>query len=142
MTKQKPLISSLRVSEEELNYDDDVSMHAGAPFTGIGYSTYPDGKLWRETTYEAGLPSGLCREWFPDGKLKREHHANRGDKPDEMKEWHQNGQLKCETRWIFGEELEYVEWDEDGTLVAKRELSQDDTEAHEYIRRMGSMQNR
>ena len=111
-----------RVNEEELDWDDDVSVLNGTPFSGIAYMLYPDGALEWEVTYHDGFKEGLVQEFHSNGKLKREWLADRGRTKGARKEWDENGNLKSEGVYEFGVELEYSEWTESGEQIVHRTL--------------------
>jgi antitoxin component YwqK of YwqJK toxin-antitoxin module len=70
--------SPVRVNEDLFDFDDDVRLYEGKPFTGIAFGEYPNSKLKRELPYKDGFPEGLCREWHSNGQLEREWCAVRG----------------------------------------------------------------
>ena len=121
-----------RINEEELDWDEDVTVLDHKPYSGIGFLEYPDGSLKRKVTYHNGLEEGLCQEWYANGNLKREWVAERGRVKGELKEWHENGAVKCIGKYEFGVEIQYDEWNECGNLVAHRTLK-DETALAKYV---------
>jgi antitoxin component YwqK of YwqJK toxin-antitoxin module len=106
-----------RVLDEQLEYDDDINLLNGVPYTGIGYQKYPNGQLEYESIYREGLPEGLQREWFPSGQLKSECHAVRGLGPSKIITWYESGQVQSMALYDIGIMIEQKEWGEDGELL-------------------------
>ncbi|MCA9114130.1 MAG: hypothetical protein KDA79_03535 [Planctomycetaceae bacterium] len=120
------------MNEEELDWDDDVTILNGTPYSGIGFLEYSDGSLKRKVTYRDGFEEGLCQEWYADGSLKREWVAERGRVKGELKEWHENGAVKCIGKYEFGVEIQYDEWNKSGDLMVHRTL-EEGTALAEYL---------
>ena len=114
-----------RVSEDQLEFDEDIRCLDGKPFTGIGCEYFPDSTLKSETPYKDGWVHGLAKEWYPGGQLLSECHCRRGVKFGRYREWHPNGELKIDANYELGIELEYLEWDEGGELKKQRKLDPD-----------------
>lgn len=112
-----------RVLDEDLEYEDDLRLLNGKPFTGIGYQKYPNGQLELEVNYREGLPDGLQREWFANGQLKRKSHAIRGLGTSKMTTWYENGQVQSIALYDVGVKIEYKEWSEDGELLKDEKLT-------------------
>ena len=124
-----------RVDEEELDWDDDVSVLNGVPFNGIGVMYYPDGSAEGESAYVDGFKEGLVKEWHSNGKLRTEWFAERGRAKGKVTEWHPNGTVKSVGTYEFGAELRYEEWDELGNQVEFREIDEA-SELFEYVVQM------
>jgi antitoxin component YwqK of YwqJK toxin-antitoxin module len=122
----------VRVDLEQLEFDEDMCMLDGAPYSGFAYANYPDGTLERELSFEVGLKSGPCKTFFPNGQLSRQWIANRGAAHGEVREWYSSGQLKSVGNYEFGVELSYDEWDGSGMLIASRRIDKD-SELMKYV---------
>ena len=103
-----------RVNYDDLEFDDQLALLNGVPFTGIVFSLYTDGKLESESRYAAGLPDGLQEEWYADGKLARRNIAVRGKGSSESWSWHANGVLRSHRRNVDLMPVEVRAWDERG----------------------------
>lgn len=107
-----------RALYDDIEFDDQLALLDGAPFTGVAYANYPNGGLEVEFNYCQGLPSGIQRRWYPDGKLEQEWDAVRGRGAAWSREWYRNGVMKCE-RIDDGNGVPRLlrEWSEDGRLL-------------------------
>jgi antitoxin component YwqK of YwqJK toxin-antitoxin module len=123
-----------RVNEDDLDWDDDLSVLDSTPYSGTAFLLYPDGSLKREVTYQNGFEEGDCREWHPNGNLRREWLAERGRATGNVKEWHADGTVKSVGEYEFGVELQYDEWNESGDLVAHRRIDEN-TRSFKYSQR-------
>jgi antitoxin component YwqK of YwqJK toxin-antitoxin module len=124
-----------RVRYDDVEFDDQLALVDGRPFTGIIFDLFPDGRTAAEYQYREGLPEGLQREWHRSGGLKKEAVAVRGHGSSEVKEWFESGQLKSVSRAEFGWLTHVTEWREDGALV-KDEAIRLDEATLEHIERM------
>ena len=129
-----------RVNEEDLDWDDDVRVLGGTPYSGIAFLLYPDGSRKREVTYQNGFAEGNCREWHLNGNLKREWFAERGRATGKIKEWHADGTVKSIGEYEFGAELQYDEWDESGDLSIHRQIDEN-SELFKYVQRMRGLRS-
>jgi antitoxin component YwqK of YwqJK toxin-antitoxin module len=112
----------LRVNEDEFELDDDQVLYNGQPFTGTGFSYYPNSRLKREAPYKDGFEEGVCRVWYAGGQLKREWFAVHGTITGKATEWHESGEIKSVAEFEGGVELNYDEWTETGSIVTHREI--------------------
>lgn len=103
--------------DNDLEFDDDLALLDGVPFTGIVYADYPDGGREVEFNYVAGLPSGIQRSWHPNGQLESEAKAIRGRGSAWSREWHPNGVMRLEQINDDLRPIRIREWSEDGTLL-------------------------
>lgn len=55
-----------RVVYDDLEFDDQLALLEGVPFTGIVYANYPDGAGWRPSS---AIPGGFHRASSADGIL-------------------------------------------------------------------------
>lgn len=107
-----------RVHYDALDFDDDLALLDGVPFSGLVYADYPDGSRDSEYLYDNGLPSGIQRRWFANGQLEKEWDAVRGKGVTWSRQWHANGMMRLDI--IIGEDrfpISTREWDEDGRLL-------------------------
>jgi len=128
-------LHEIRVKDEELEWDDDVTIYEGNPFSGIAYRNYPNGNCEFEFQYVNGFRQGIQREFFDNTDVKEEWVAERGAAIGEVKKWHNNGQLKSVGNYEFGAELSYDEWDIGGKLIESRRIDKD-SELMKYVGRM------
>ena len=135
MIESESMESPQRINENELDWDDDVSVFHGIPYTGIAFSTYPNGALKREFPYRDGFHEGHCREWFENGFLKREWISKRGRAEGEIREWHPTGTIKSIGIYEFGAEIEFTEWSPSETIILRRKLDENSVVA-KYVRQM------
>ncbi|MGL4616176.1 MAG: toxin-antitoxin system YwqK family antitoxin [Shewanella sp.] len=75
---------------------------------GIVTSYYPNGRVWRETTYINGKKEGVERFYFDkiqffSKKLKSEHHYNNNKENGIEKRYDEKGVLREEIPWLNGE---------------------------------------
>ncbi len=124
-----------RINEDELDWDDDLSVLDGVPYSGTGFLVYPDGTLKREVFYRDGFEEGVCIEWHPNGKLKREWFAERGRAKGKVTEWHDNETVKSVGEYEFGTELQYDEWNESGELILSRRIDEGSAQM-KYVEQM------
>jgi antitoxin component YwqK of YwqJK toxin-antitoxin module len=109
-------------AEDELEFDGDILLYRGTPFTGTAQTTYPDGTLRSQRPYVEGFAEGVCREWHSNGQLSRDWLAVRGRTNGKKCEWHPNGTVKSIGYFCRGAELAYDEWDAEGTHIIERRL--------------------
>jgi antitoxin component YwqK of YwqJK toxin-antitoxin module len=128
-------MAPMRVNEEYLNFDDDLRIYCGQPFSGVGVETFGDGRLKSETPYLDGLPSGICREWYSNGSKKKEWTAIHGPVHGQYTEWYENGSLKVWGDYRYGTALSYKEWNPQGELVTEITLAAD-SPMHGLIKRL------
>ena len=83
-----------RVDFDLLEFDDDLALLSGVPFTGIAVSHYPDATLECECRYHDGLPQGLNQLWYPNGTLLRRWIAIRGAGSSESWTWYPDGSAR------------------------------------------------
>jgi antitoxin component YwqK of YwqJK toxin-antitoxin module len=90
------------VDIEDLDTDEDMTLHRGVPFTGTTQAFYSNGSRWLECPHVDGFEQGLCREWYNNGRLKCEWFAIRGRSNGTKTEWHENGQVKSVGTYLKG----------------------------------------
>jgi antitoxin component YwqK of YwqJK toxin-antitoxin module len=110
------------VDEDDLDYDEDVSLYEGKPFTGTLRAYHSDGSIRKEAPYLDGFAEGLCKEWHFNGLLRREWSVSRGAIDGKECVWHANGNARSIAHFSKGIELDYEEWDEGGAIVTRRTI--------------------
>jgi antitoxin component YwqK of YwqJK toxin-antitoxin module len=133
--------SPVRVNEDLFDFDNDVRIYEGKPFTGIGFGDYFDSRLKRELPYRDGFPEGLCNEWHPNGQLQREWFAVRGRAVGKVKSWYENGKIQSIGEYEYGVEMRYEEWDITGTKTIDREI-RTGCKPYEYVQIMRQRESR
>ncbi|TRW18248.1 toxin-antitoxin system YwqK family antitoxin [Glacieibacterium frigidum] len=103
-----------RADYDDLEFDDDLALLNGVPFTGIVFSMHPNGRLEAETRYTDGLPDGLSEWFYPDGRLESRNIAVRGRGSSESWNWHPNGVLAEYRRDENQRPVELRKWNEQG----------------------------
>ena len=108
-----------RINEDcdEVEYDGDLILYSGEPFTGIGYEETQSGVLISEIAYKKGLPHGPGKLWYRSGQPKAVTNNHRGLSHGVSTFWYENGELKEENSAEFGITLWKKCWDERGTMV-------------------------
>lgn len=108
-----------RVPERDLRYDarEALYYHGDHPFTGIAYTTYPDGAPMSETSYRDGLFSGPSRGWWESGSVETEANYAFGVLHGESRAWHESGRLAAVEVHERGMLIRSHKWDEAGELV-------------------------
>lgn len=122
-------------SDPNWDWDEDLLVFQGVPFSGVTFRNYPNGSCEFEFTYLDGFRDGPQREFFENEEVKEEWIAQRGAAIGEVRKWHENGQLKSLGNYEFGVELSYDEWDATGKLVESRRIDKD-SELMKYVETM------
>lgn len=112
-----------RAHYDEIEFDDDLGLLDGKPFTGIIYASYENGQLEIEFNYVDGLPSGLQRRWYPSGQLEEEWEAIRGRGSAWSRKWYSNGFIRCERENKENLPVRIIQWSADGQLVNDTDFS-------------------
>lgn len=111
------LTAPARVNYDDLEFDDDLALLDGEPFTGTVFSLHVDGSPESEGQYVDGLPEGVQQEWFRSGQPARRWIAVRGAGASESWAWHENGQLRSYRRDVDQRPVELKAWNEAGEEV-------------------------
>lgn len=106
-----------RVEYDDVEFDDQLALVGGEPFSGVIYSMHPNGQLESESLYVEGLPDGLQQEWYANGQLEKRAIAIRGKGSSSSQYWYPDGKPKSYRRDIDQWPVEIKEWDEQGRLV-------------------------
>ena len=107
-----------RVRYDEIEFDDQLGLLNGEPFTGAVYATHENGQPEIEFNYVGGLPSGIQHRWFPSGQLEMEWDAIRGQGSAWSRHWYPNGVMKLERINESNLPIRIREWSEDGRLLS------------------------
>ena len=91
-------LSGAPVDIELLEFDDDLALLDGIPFTGIVRSQFPDGMLEYSGRYRDGLREGLNERWYPNGQIFNRGIAIRGAGSSETWTWYPDGTLRSDRR--------------------------------------------
>lgn len=93
-------------------YKEDI------PFTGIGFSEFPNGQKNTVTTFKGGKPDDLSEVWWENGNLKYSLNFQNGLLHGTNKAWHQNGQKLSEGSTVGGKkEGNWEFWSDNGTRI-------------------------
>lgn len=122
-----------RINEDQLEFEDNLRCYENVPFTGVGFEVFPNNRIESETHYRDGLADGLVSEWDESGLLRAQFHCRKGMIHGSSKTWHGNGALKEDAHYEWGVELDATEFDEQGTVVAQRNLDPDNPESNYKI---------
>ena len=107
-----------RAHYDEIEFDDQLGLLNGVPFTGVIYADYENGQPEIEFNYVNGLPSGLQRRWYPSGRLEEEWHAIRGQGSAWSRKWYPNGVMKFERSNEDNLSIRVREWEDNGQLLS------------------------
>ena len=118
----------ITINDEELVSNLDGSceyLYLGRPFTGLARAYTREKALVSEIEYVNGMQEGLARTWYPSGQLKSEDHFRKNGRTGLSREWHPDGKPKRETLFDHSIRLQEKVWDEQGTLIQEKTLSED-----------------
>ena len=118
-------VSGARVNYDDLDFDDQLALRDGVPFTGIVFSEHVDGSLETEGHYREGLPDGLQQYWYRGGQIERRWIAVRGHGASEGRTWYRNGQLRSVKRYEVQRLVEAAAWNEAGEPIDPASLGED-----------------
>ncbi|MFK8100900.1 MAG: toxin-antitoxin system YwqK family antitoxin [Saprospiraceae bacterium] len=91
-----------------------------APFSGLAYDEYPNGKKKMHIQIKKGKIQGKIQEWAKNGNLLYEASYENGQQNGLEKSWHPSGKKKFELNFVDGMASgEATEWYEDGTVKSK-----------------------
>jgi antitoxin component YwqK of YwqJK toxin-antitoxin module len=82
------------INADNLEWDDDLTLLDGLPYSGAAFSLYADGSREMEMFYKDGFLDGVCRKWYANGNLKEEWYSNRGRTFGKHKKWYMDGKIK------------------------------------------------
>ena len=93
-----------RVGAGRLVSDQNVMYLVGenAPFNGVAFWLFEDGKTRHETTFRDGIREGRELWWHSDGKRAGEATYAKDQLNGLYQEWHPNGQKKHSMNYIDG----------------------------------------
>jgi antitoxin component YwqK of YwqJK toxin-antitoxin module len=116
----------MRINFDELDFTDELHTWKGHPFTGIACEYNDQGKLISEVPFVEGFKEGVEREWYPSGQLRREKHLRGAGLHGVLREWFETGQLQIEAYYEYAILVKKKEWDENGKLILKKHISEND----------------
>lgn len=104
-----------RVSPTEIYYaeDDGLYYYNNELFTGITFTTHPNGEPRSEVEFQYGHRWGFARGWYSNGQLLEEIQFRQGAVHGFQREWEKDGTL------VYEEECEY------GITLIRREFQND-----------------
>ena len=108
-----------RVPYDAVEFDDDLALLNGIPFSGIIYANYSDDTPEAEYYYVEGLRAGLQKRWHPNGQIEAEWEAVRGKGSAWSRQWYANGSLKSERVNMDNRPVLVREWSEEGDLLSE-----------------------
>lgn len=125
-----------RVPERDLRYDPEeaVYYYGDHPFTGIAYTTYPNGGPMSEAEYRDGVFFGVSRGWWESGKPETEANYAFGALHGPSRSWHANGQLAEDELHEHGILIRSKRWDEQGSLIEEYQLDESDPSYEALLR--------
>lgn len=112
------------VKFDDLDYDEAgwLLLYEGKPFSGVAIDYYEDGAIYWQSQYLNGLKHGWNREWYPTGILKMENWRLGEAGHGITKHYFPDGKIKSHEELEFGFEVSYIEWDEAGKVIERREI--------------------
>lgn len=78
---------------DELEYDGDILVFEGVPFTGRAYELLSNGQKGYLSEYKDGLKHGITTYFYPSGKKMEEGHFIKGLKDGPELQWDRDGNL-------------------------------------------------
>ncbi|MFC7395550.1 toxin-antitoxin system YwqK family antitoxin [Scopulibacillus cellulosilyticus] len=109
-------------SDEILDNPED---EGGEPFTGLTYELYDNGELIYFCFYKDGLAHGLKREFYKSGNIKCEKPMKYGLINGKSFSWYENGNIESMIEYELSIPICQKKWDENGTLIFKKEIKED-----------------
>lgn len=115
----------IRINEDELVCEGDLSLYNDNPFTGIASEYFKDGSLASEVEYRNGFSNGRTRWWYSNGQLKSDFECVRGLKNGQAKVWFDDGLIKSIAEYRYGIEITYEENNGKGEVLITRKIEPD-----------------
>jgi antitoxin component YwqK of YwqJK toxin-antitoxin module len=126
----------MRIPHEQLDEHPEGSAFCtlrGEPFTGVAYSTWPDGSVRREWSFRNGEKWGPQRQWHSNGRLTISGYCVAGFAHGVYRYRTPEGR-KISVKLIqFGIEVRSRSWDAGGN-VRRDYRVEDERQAHWYLR--------
>lgn len=116
-----------RVNIDDLDWNDYIYHFNGKPFFGMAYELFENGRMRTETEFQYGMEHGKSKEWDNQGRILEEFQMQFGTRHGLFRSWYINGQLKILAEYELGILLNKQEWDENGNLTSKFELTPADS---------------
>ena len=85
-----------KVHVDELQKNDGIIQLKGEPFSGIGFITFPNGKMLSETSFKDGIIDGKCYSYFENGQTKEEGEFDSGLKDGDFNTFYIDGEQESE----------------------------------------------
>jgi antitoxin component YwqK of YwqJK toxin-antitoxin module len=112
MNKEEKFVSFL-----DLDFDGELFLFEGKPFSGVCVEYYKNGKKKEETHYKNGEMNGLKTKWYESGNKEEEIRYKDGLIIGLWVEYYENGRKKFERE--YGEGAGHIvlcsQWHADGT---------------------------
>ena len=115
-----------RISIKNIDFNDYSYLYHGVAFTGVAYENDSKGVLISEMSFVDGIQEGVSRSWYSSGAKKSEENFRYNGLNGLGQEWFENGKLKKRTVHELGILIESHEWDEDGHVISKYQLTEAD----------------
>ena len=126
MEKDRILREGIDLNSSDVWYEGDAITLNDNLYTGIGYELFNNGSIKYVAFYKDGFAYGSSKELYDNGQIKEETELLHGQVNGTQKCWYPNGKVKSISKYEYGIEVEYREWDENGNLLTSRVIDQDD----------------
>ncbi len=113
----KGALNSMRGPNSEVDFRSGIYYKKGAqaPYSGILYGLYENGKARYQLTVKNGKPDGVSVEWDETGQKRQESHYVEGVLNGPIRTWHKNGQKASEGGYKDGKpDGRFEGWHENG----------------------------
>ena len=101
----------------ELTEDGTIAHYEGLPFTGLATTSYPNGEIATEISYQDGMRHGVETRWYETGIKRFEGRFHRNQLAGVFEEWYPNGKKRSEVLWQDGKRVSIREWSETGEIL-------------------------
>ena len=113
LENRRVLISDLRMVSEN---DQTLAFHENAPYTGLAYLFFENGKEQVKQTYLEGTKEGEWYMYYDDGTPQKEGFMKEGKLHGTYREYYKNGNLRYEYNYDLDRKNGvWKTWYEDGT---------------------------
>jgi len=109
----------LKVSSDKLEFIEDgaIAHFEGKAFTGIATSSYPNGEIATEISYQDGMRHGVETRYHENGIKRFEGRFHQNQLVGVFEEWYPNGKKRSEVLWQDGKRVSIREWSETGEIL-------------------------
>ena len=124
-----------RIPHDQLDEHPDESEFctlAGEPFTGVAFSTWPDGSTKQEWTFRAGEKWGPQRRWHSNGRLTISGYCVAGLAHGVWRKWRPEGSKISVATIEYGITTREKSWEADGK-VRREYRVEDERQAAWYL---------